>query len=263
IAWRSALSMLALSCAFLLIPAGWKASHVISILWPTYLAGKKDLPLEKRIDALNRAIQINPTPALIGDRAKLHHQAAATATEQDNILRSLELALADYRRAEQLHPFEPFYPINRGRLLGSLGRNQEAVETIQRGIQLQGGMEAGFRGYFMLAMHHLERSQIKIDSQTPEDILGHLTAAAAANLRGGRKIHYRTALLRGKLALDDWTQGRIKEALTGFSEARRLVNMAGGDLPDSFDADDRKEYIRYLDTVCGLLKKSVSQLEQQ
>jgi len=76
----------------------------------------------------------------------------------------------------------------------------------------------------------------------------------ASLLPGGRRVHYRAALLLGRQAVADWSARRPSEALSGFIEARRRAAMSGADLPEGVTPEDRKEYIAYLDRMIAFLK---------
>ena len=76
----------------------------------------------------------------------------------------------------------------------------------------------------------------------------------AATLRGGRRANYRSAVLIGKRAVDDWKARNPSAALAGFVEARRRVGLAAQNLPEGVTLVDRKEYIDYLDRMIAFLK---------
>ena len=298
---RLLFTLASLACAAVLLPAGWTGSRVSRILWASYFGKSPDALLENRIDALDEAIAIHPTAELLGDRARLHQQAAIAQTGGTNFKVAAGRALSDYAAGERLHPFEPSFPVNRGNLLSMLGRDDAAETAFARGIQLQGGMEPGFRGHFSLARHHFRKSLRQSANRQTDDALASLeiaaieiekavtamhwviedmhqprliihenlgvareaagdTAAAlaaydfAAALRGGRRVHYRAAVLIGRNAVADWSAQQPSKALTGFIEARRRLNMAGNELPDRVTPAERVEYRDYLDRMIAFFK---------
>jgi tetratricopeptide (TPR) repeat protein len=76
----------------------------------------------------------------------------------------------------------------------------------------------------------------------------------AASLRDGRPANHLAGVLIGKMAVDAWKQRKPEKALGGFIEARRRVHLAGGQLPAGVTADDRKEFLAYLDEMIAFLK---------
>ena len=298
---RFLFTLASLACAAVLLPAGWTGSRVTSILWPSYFSKTPDTLFENRIVALDEAIAIHPTAELLGDRARLHQQAANAQAGSAGFKLPAELAVGDYAAAERLHPFEPSFPVNRGNLLSMLGRDEQAEAAYARGIRLQGGMEPGFRGHFSLACHHLRKSLQLSQSRPREDALASLEIAAtemekavenmhwvlgdmhqprltihenlgrareaagatpaalaaydfAAALPGGRRVHYRAAVLIGRNAVADWSARQPSRALAGFIEARRRLMMAGNELPDGVTPAKRAEYRDYLDRMIAFFK---------
>jgi tetratricopeptide (TPR) repeat protein len=76
----------------------------------------------------------------------------------------------------------------------------------------------------------------------------------AASLRDGGRANHLAGALIGKMAVDAWKQRKPEKALGGFIEARRRIHMAGGHLPAGVTADDRKEFLAYLDGMIAFLK---------
>ncbi len=76
----------------------------------------------------------------------------------------------------------------------------------------------------------------------------------AAELRDGRRAHYRAALLIGKMALESWSKRQPSEALTKFIEARKRMDLAQIYLPAGVTEENRKEYIAFLDDRIAFLK---------
>ncbi|MCP5534467.1 MAG: tetratricopeptide repeat protein [Akkermansiaceae bacterium] len=76
----------------------------------------------------------------------------------------------------------------------------------------------------------------------------------AAQLPGGRHVHYRTAVLLGRQAVDAWKKRRSAEAMALFLKAKSHVNAAGGQLPAGITASQRLEFVQYLDRTIDFLK---------
>ena len=299
---RILLTIAALFCVILFVPAGWKGSQVTSMLWPSYFSKVAVSSDETKIDALTRAIEIWPQTALYQDRAFLLQSLAASG-EESGSSEMAERAIADYQAASARHPFDPGLAINRANLLSLLQRDSEAEEWYDKAIQLQGGMEAGFRGHFSFAIHlfqkgrrliqngdktsaldTLERAATHIESAVTEtpawvihlkgrelrisihETLGTLREAAgnregalqaydlATTIPTGYRIHYRAAVLIGKMGVDAWSKRRPSEALTHFIEARKQVDLARGELPQEFTPSQRAEYTTFLDSRIAFLK---------
>lgn len=174
---RILLSMVAITCALLLLPTGWKGLQVTRILWPSYFSKHTVTAAESRIDALTEAIHIWPQSALYQDRATMF-QTLAGSSNQIGFGEFAERAINDYHDASLLHPFDPGLEVNRANLLSQLQRNEEAEESYARTISLQGGMEAGFRGHFSLAMHLFQKGLRLFRPEDPDSALDALEDAA-------------------------------------------------------------------------------------
>ncbi len=74
----------------------------------------------------------------------------------------------------------------------------------------------------------------------------------ASGLQGGPRNNYRAGVLIGKKAVTAWSQRRPSEALTLFMEARKRA--AGNPLPPEVTANQRAEFISYLDKQITFLK---------
>ena len=172
------LSLAALFCAAILLPAGLKGARVSLVLWPTYFGKVPQSAVETRIDALSEAIRIWPQSEFYQNRAEIHRQLAASSTEKPAFSEAAELAIEDYRQARKFHPYEPSYLINMANLQSHLGLDEAAEESYAIGIQLQGGMESGFRGHFWLANHHLRKGERLFNAKNSAGALVSLERAA-------------------------------------------------------------------------------------
>jgi tetratricopeptide (TPR) repeat protein len=174
---RILLTVAAIACAVLLLPTGWVGSQVTRILWPTYFSKQGPFSSEARTDALGDALQLWPQPSLYQDRALVFQQLAGS-NEGAGFREPAERAIDDYQEASRLHPYDPGLAVNRANLLSALRRDSEAEEEYARTIQLQGGMEPGFRGRFALAVHLLHKGLRQYAADQPAPALEALENAA-------------------------------------------------------------------------------------
>ncbi len=159
-------SLLGIAAIFLLSVSGWKGTQVTRILWPSYFGGGEP-GYETRIDALSEAIDIWPMFSLFHQRGILYQQAAADEPSSDHTRSLFELALADYQRVSELHPFDPASVVASANLLSLFGQNAQAESDYERGIRLQGGMEGGFQAHFNYAKHLHRKALAQYDPANP------------------------------------------------------------------------------------------------
>ena len=171
------LSGAALGCMILLFPIGWKASQVTRILWPTYFSKVPQSAYESRIDALTEAIRLWPQPSLYQERALIFQSASMAVAAQD-FREIATLAIRDYQKAEELHPYDPGPAINRANLLSQLEQDTEAEAAFTRAIHLQGGMEPAFRGHISFASHLLRKGLRQFSPEAPAAALISMELAA-------------------------------------------------------------------------------------
>jgi tetratricopeptide (TPR) repeat protein len=177
LATRILLTITAIACAILLLPAGWKGSQVLLSLWPTHFSQQANHSPEARIDALSTAIQLWPQSTFYQQRAALYQTIAGSKTNP-GFREPAELAVDDYQQASRLHPFDPALEVNRANLLSQLLRDSEAEAGYAKAIELQGGMESGFRSHFSFATHALRKSFRIYRQETPAPALDALELAA-------------------------------------------------------------------------------------
>jgi tetratricopeptide (TPR) repeat protein len=183
------LSLAALGCAAVLLPAGWKGTLVYQKLWPIQSGKVPETAVETRTDLLTEAIRIWPDSEFFQDRAVIR-QLVAASMQGPAFAEAAELAIQDYREAARLHPYEPSHPINAGNLQSELGLDEEAEASFATGIHLQGGMESGFRGHFSLAKHLLRKGVSRFDSQNPAAALDSLERAAEEIEMACKEMHW-------------------------------------------------------------------------
>lgn len=223
LASRILLSAAALACAALLLPIGWKGLQVTRILWPVYFSKQLDTSAESKIDALNKALRIWPQPSLYLERG-ITFQELTTLKDQSYFHDFAERAIADYRSASQLHPFDPKFEINGANLLSQLQRDAEAEESFERTIALQGGMEPAFRGHFFLARHFLKKSIRLFNTNNPEPASAAIELAASHIELAVESMH--------------WVIADMREPRVTIHERLGNARESAGDLPGALKAYD-------------------------
>jgi len=154
------LSLIAVACAGLLIPWGWKGALVTRQLWPLYFKGDPAPATEERIDAFTHAIQIWPNSSSYLNRARLMQNASNAEADRSVSKNLLEGALGDYLSAAKLHPKDPVPAVNAAIILSELANDSEAERWYQTAIELQGNMEPAFQSHYHYA-DHLRRKGIR------------------------------------------------------------------------------------------------------
>ena len=171
------LSLAALSCVVLLLPAGWKSSQATRVLWPSYFSKDYGGTDESKIDALTEAIRILPLAAFYQDRAAIHQKIASELPVKD-FPEAAGRVIDDYQEEERLHPYDPEPVINRANLLSRLNRDSEAEEAFGRAIRLQGRMEVAYQGHLSLSKHLLQKGIRQFDASDPSPSLATMEVAA-------------------------------------------------------------------------------------
>jgi hypothetical protein len=146
----------------MLLPRAWDGTRILWLLWPTHFSKHPELSEKARIQALDEAIRIWPQSSFHAEHAALR-QSLAGSDPKVPPATAFSLAIDDLGQASALDPFEPSHVVQRAYLLSHIGRDAEAESEFQRAIELQGGMEAGFRARFQLARHHLAKGRRALD----------------------------------------------------------------------------------------------------
>jgi tetratricopeptide (TPR) repeat protein len=223
IASKIFLSGAALGCMVLLVPVGWRGSQVTRILWPTYFSKDSHPGNESRIDAITEAIRLWPQPSLYQERAIALQSESISAAPQD-FRKIANLAILDYQRAEELHPYDPGPAINRANLLSQLEQDTDAQEAYGRAIQLQGGMEPAFRSHFLFAVHLLRKGLRQFDPEDPVPTLDSMEIAAQQIEKAAEQMH--------RVTHD------IKESRVSIHESLGAAREASGDYQGAMEAYD-------------------------
>lgn len=174
---RMVLTITALACAALLLPAGWTASQVTKALWPVYFGQPAALTAEAQIEAFSEAIQLWPLAAFYQERATLFQQSIPS-NETAGSGELAQRALDDLHEAALRDPYNPALAVNRANLLSFLEREREAEQAYATTIELQGGMEPGFHGHLSLALHLWHKGMRLSRSATPQAARDALEGAA-------------------------------------------------------------------------------------
>ena len=220
---RIFLSIAALACAIMLLPAGWTGSQVTHALWPIYCS-KEALPAtESRIDAFSEAIQLWPQSDFYQERAALFQQSIP-AKENPGFREPAERAVNDLKEASLLDPRNPAIAVNCANLLSFLERDAEAEQGYAKAIELQGGMEPGFRGHFSLAMHLLHKGLRLLHPATLEPARQALEGAADQIEMSVQQMI--------------WLTSDMYEPRVAIHENLGLVREASGDLAAALQAYD-------------------------
>jgi tetratricopeptide (TPR) repeat protein len=219
---RLILTAASIGCALLLLPAGWKGTQCTRVLWSTWFSKQPETSAESRIDALTEAIRIWPLAEFYQTRAEICQKLALEQAASPGFTEPAELAITDYAEAARLHAREPSYPINRANLLSQIGKDAEAETDYARGIQLQGGMEPGFRGHYSLANHHLRKGLKCLDAGNQEAALSSLEIAAVEIEAAVSEMH--------------WVIGDMNEPRVAIHEGLGILREATGDREGALEA---------------------------
>lgn len=164
------LSATALASIALLCHAGWKGTKVTHGLWPVFFSKTSSTSPEEDIRLLDQAIEVWPQTEFLFDRASRYQKRFDSSSESDAITfgnRSID----DYKAASRINPYDPSVTVNQASLCSRLGQDTQAEELFARTISLQGGMEAGFRGHYSLALHHYRKGLKLFQPESPEAAL--------------------------------------------------------------------------------------------
>jgi tetratricopeptide (TPR) repeat protein len=223
---RMLLSIAAIACAALLLPAGCLGIQVTRILWPTWFSQQAATSsAEARIDALSEAIALWPQAAFYQERAAVF-QALAGSNAGPDFRESAERAIDDYQEAARLHPYDPRLAVNRANLLSQVQRDAEAEQWYAKAIQLQGGMEPGFRGHFSLANHYWRKGLRQFHADAPQPALAALELSAEHIETAARQMHWIIADMRDPRVSIHESLGSVREAAGHRDGALESYNFA-------------------------------------
>jgi tetratricopeptide (TPR) repeat protein/O-antigen ligase len=177
--WRASamISLVPAGCTAALGFFGIKACAVFREMGPlVYRVGQAAPELAEAITRVEAAIGIWPGPGLYKVLGRLSQQAAASVSGAER-QRLFEKAEGAFRQSRTLHPFDPESSVNLANVLSALERDAEAEEEFARAIQLQGGLERGFRARFSASLHFFRKAERLRQSGKREDALASLIQA--------------------------------------------------------------------------------------
>ncbi|MES2981536.1 MAG: O-antigen ligase family protein [Verrucomicrobiota bacterium] len=178
--WPRRISLTAFSLAAICLLGfyGWKGSMVSKELWSTVFE-KYPVPAEKKIEAYTGALAHWKLESLLSQRGILRYELASAKSDKKQSDELLELAIQDSKQAALLHPYTPLHPRNTANALSRLTRFNEATAYYEKAIELQGGMEAGFKSRFQFANHLLQVGLKELYTGSIPLAIEHFTRASA------------------------------------------------------------------------------------
>ena len=220
---RILLTIAALACAALLLPAGWTGSRVTAALWPVYFGHQPPLSTEARIGAFSAAIELWPQSAFYQERAALVQPSTGSNDTAGN-REAAERALGDYQEASRLDPYNPAVAVNRANLLSFLQRDVEAEQWHAEALGLQGGMEAGFRAHYSLAIHLWHKGLRLCQLPTPRPALDAFECAAT-HIEEAFKQTSQWSIYADRVSIHE-SLGLVREATGDQAGALQAYNLA-------------------------------------
>jgi O-antigen ligase/tetratricopeptide (TPR) repeat protein len=140
--------------------------------------------------------------------------------------------------------FDPENPTN------ALQSFENAASQIEIAIRKMHWPDKGMHEFRLLA-----HESLGLAKETGKDFKGALESYNfAATLPFGERVHYRSAVVLGKMANDIWHQREPERALSGFLNARHKIHETRGNLPAGVTPEQRQEYVEYLDRTIAFLK---------
>jgi tetratricopeptide (TPR) repeat protein len=205
-----------------------------------------------------------------GAAAKLHPFEPGFAVNRANILSQLG------RDAEAEHAYHQAIRLQGGMEPGFRAHFSFAGHYLRKGLRLfdPGQPDAGHEALELaaeqietaVARMHWVTADMNDPRVTIHENLGTAREAAgdregalasyqfATKLFNGRRVHYRSGVLIGKMAVDAWSRRQPSLALKWFIEARRQLGQTGGHLPAGVTLSQSAEYLAYLERSIEFLK---------
>ena len=227
-----ATALIAVAAISILGLFGVKGTRVSLILWPT-MNHPKTSSKQARTYALSDAIAVWPLASLYEARAYLHREQAGESTSETEARTYLDLAIYDFEKAHQLHPYDPSYMLGVATLLSDRGNEEDqgrSTKMFEAGIAAQGGMEAGFRGKYLYAVR-LQRkgawdyAEGKIEAAKDSFQLAarYMDESAEKDAGGGTLAHYQLRVqVHENYGMILAELGDTKGALAQFNIASKL-----------------------------------------
>lgn len=233
VAAKCVFSVSSLAAAVFLAVAGWKGVRLLVWLWPVYYPTAHSPDLADRARRLSYANRIWPSSVLLGEEAKeiqLLAERAPVSSGNPLIQKSAE----KYYKASTFNPFDPFSVLNRANLLSLLGNDSVSESEFAKAIQLQGGLESGFRARECAAIHYhskgvrLTREGRAADGLVSLEIAAELIEAAAANAYAPSKLADLRVSIHQSLGSARMNAGNPDGALESFAFISKLPGGGSG-----------------------------------
>jgi len=144
---------------FLAIPILWfgmAGTVTLRLVWPVLYGDRVHgrVSAEEEVHRLEAASGWWPGSRLAEEQGRVARMEAVKAGVSVNESVAWNTrAVESYRKAASAHPFHPGFQVNLGNILSDLQRDEEAEEAFERAIELQGGLESGYRSRLCLAQH--------------------------------------------------------------------------------------------------------------
>lgn len=231
------LAVCALAAALPLLAFGWKGTKATFALWPAYFS-RIPLGTETKIDALTEGIAAWAMYPLHQRRGILYRELAydedTTAKARREIL---EFALADFKRAMELHPLDPESLLNAAGTLIMLGKDTEAEPLYREATKAQGNMEAAFHANHFFAKLLLRKGADEYNRDELSSAITTLRLAAqhvdkAFELGRGYSLgaegHFLRVGIRSALGQALEAAGDHRGALGQYDQVSALPHGSGG-----------------------------------
>jgi tetratricopeptide (TPR) repeat protein len=189
---RGLLTLAAIGCVAVLVYGGIQGTRVYCVLWDSFFKKTTNFATLATIDALTKAIQIQPSLCHIQRRAEVYQTITMTAPETQKKI-FYELASKDYSESRRLYPYSPSLAVNNANILSALNRNSEAEISFIDAIKLQYGMEIGFKSHFYYSLHLLKKWQLAQLSPQKETALKDIESASEQIELSVKEMHWPVA----------------------------------------------------------------------
>lgn len=164
---------------------GWKATQAFRAIAPLYLKPSVPITDETKLLSLAKAAKAWPLSQFYGESAlilhkKIHPQLATNPTSSD-----VEETIYNYKMGLSLNPYDISLSVNLANLLGTIGKDEEAISEYARAVRLQGAMERFFHAGSLSATQHVRLGNKQLAQQ--------LTSEAESNLKQAQALFEKAA----------------------------------------------------------------------
>jgi O-antigen ligase len=207
-----------------MIPNSWTGTRIYQALWHTHYSKTGANSDESKIEALTAAIHLQPTAELLIERATAYQRLSVVDPQDPVTDERIALAIADYRRAATLHPYNAIAAINLANLLSLIGEDTAAETEYARTLELQGGMEGVFPGHWSLSSHLLKKGLRQFRQGLLKEAAASLEQAASEAEKSFLAIGY-PSKFEQRITIHE-NLGAVHEAMGDPTTALRLYNFA-------------------------------------